>query len=206
MKKIIFAIAGAAVCASMLLTACGAAENVTYTRSKVDSNGKFTCELLGFGADFDTDVWTFYTDDQIAAANGASGASDEQLNAALKKNAAIQDMVATQESGVNVMLIYEDTNVSKLGNISEEAYINGSKEGLVEQFADIMDNVNSKTTTVTVAGVTHQALDVSGETYGVSVYGRYICVKKGNLMGLISINAFSEQEIKDITAMFYALS
>lgn len=205
MKNLKFAAAGIAICISMTLTACGTTETVEYTRSTADASGKFTCELLGIGADFDPEVWTFYTDAEIASANGASSASDEDMRAALKKNGAVQDMVAAQASGVNVMLIYEDANVTKIGNISEELYLSSSKEGLEEQFSYMMDNVSSEITSVTVAGVSHAAMNISGESYGVPVYGRYICLKNGNLMAIISINALSTDEINEITSMFYSL-
>lgn len=204
MKNLKFAAAGIAVCMSMLFTACSAAET-EFTHSTVDSNGKFTCEVLGIGADFDTDVWTFYSDAEIASANGASSASDEDLKAALKKNAGLQDMMAMQEDGTNIMLVYEDTNASRVGNISEDAYISNSIDMLEEQLSAMFDNVSSKKTTVTVAGTSHPAADISGESYGVPVYSRYIAIRNGNLVGLISINAFSMDDINEITGLFYSL-
>ena len=204
MKNMKFAAAGIAVCLSLALTACSAAE-IEFVHSTADANGKYTCEILGIGADFDTGIWTFYTDAEIASANGAASASNEDLKAALKKNAAIQDMVAIQDSGINVMIIYEDTNASKIGNVSEELYLNASKDQLESQFSAFMEDVSSEIISVTVAGESHSALDVSGKSYGETVYGRYICIRKSNLMGIISINAFSKAEINEITSMFYSL-
>lgn len=205
MKNLKFTVAGIAVCASMLFTACGSAENVEFVHSTVDSNGKFTCELLGFGADFDTGVWTFYSDSELATVNGVSSVSNEDLRKAMDKNAAIQDMVALQDDGTNIMLIYEDTNVSKLGNVSEDAYIDSSVDQLKASLEGIVDNVNSEKTTVTIAGQSHPALEISGESSGVSVYSRYICIRKGNLVALVSINAFSKDSVNEITSLFYAL-
>ena len=204
MKNLKIAAAGIAVCIGMLFTACSAAET-EFKHSTVDESGKYTCEVLGIGADFDTDIWTFYTDSEIAAANGASSASDEDLKAALKKNAGLQDMMAMQEDGTNIMLVYEDTNASRVGNISEDAYISSSMEMLEEQLKGMFDNISSKKTTVTVAGTSHTAADISGESYGVPVYSRYIAIRNGNLVGLLTINAFSSEEIDEITGMFYAL-
>lgn len=205
MKNLKFTAAGIAVCASIFLTACSAAESVDFVHSSVTADGKFTCELFGIGADFDTDIWTFSTEAEIAAANGASSTSNDDLKAAIKTNGAVQDMAAAQESGVNVMFLVEDTNVTKLGNISEQAYLDASKDMLEAQFAGIMDNVSSEVKNITVAGASHPTLDVSGETYGVPVYGRYICLKNGNLMAIISINAFEMDEINEITGFFYSL-
>lgn len=205
MKNLKFAAAGIAVCAGILFTACSSAETVDFVHSSATADGKFTCELFGIGANFDTEIWTLATDSEIAAANGASSASNEDLKAAIKTNGAVQDMAAAQESGVNVMLLVEDANVTKLGNISEEGYLNASKDMLEAQFAGMMDNVSSEVKTVTVAGTSHPTLDVSGEAYGVPVYGRYICIKNGNLMGIIAINAFEMDEINEITGLFYSL-
>lgn len=205
MKNLKFAAASIAVCAGMLFTACSAAENVDFVHSTVTSDGKFTCELLGIGANLDTEVWTYYTEEEIAAANGAASTGNEDLKAVIKQKGGVQDMGAIQESGVNIMLLIEDSNVTKIGNITEEAYINISKDMLEAQFASMLDNVSSEVGTVTIAGASHAVLEVSGESYGIPVYARYICFKNGNLMGLLSINAFSREEINDITGLFYAL-
>lgn len=205
MKNLKFAAAGIVVCASMLFTACSGGEKTVFVHSTVDSNGKFTCELLGIGADFDTNVWEFYSDTDIASVNSVSSVSNEDLKSALNKSGALQDMGALQEDGTNVLLIYEDTDVTKLGNVNEDTYIDKSVNQLEAQLAGVVDNVSSEKVTVTVAGASHAALDVTGETSGVSIYSRNICIRKGNLVALISINAFSKEAINEITSMFYAL-
>ena len=205
MKNLKFATAGIAVCAGMLLTACSSAGSVDYIQSTITSDGKFTCELFGIGADFDTEIWTFYTDDQIADANGAASTSNADMTAAIKKTGGVQNMGATQESGSSMMMLVEDTNVTKLGNLSEEAYLDASKKLLEDQFAELIDNMSSNTTTVTVAGISHPALDLSGEIYEIPYYGRYIFFKNGNLMAILNINSFDKDEIDEVIAQFYSL-
>lgn len=205
MRNLKFAAAGIAVCAGMLLTACSAGENVDYIQSTVTSDGKFTCELYGIGADFDTEIWTFYTDAEIASANGANSTSNADMAAAIKKIGGVQNMGAVQESGASMMMLVEDTNVTKLGNLTEEAYLEASKKLLEDQFAELIDNMNSKTTTVTVAGISHPALELSGEIYEIPYYGRYIFFKNGNLMAVLNINSFDKDEIDEVTAQFYSL-
>lgn len=205
MKNLKFAAASIAVCASMLFTACSGEEKAEFVHSTVDSSGKFTCELLGIGADFDTNVWDFYSDSDIASVNGVSSVSNDDLRSALKESGAIQDMGAVQGDGTNILLIYEDTDVTKLGNVNEDTYIDKSVNQLEAQLAGFVENIKSEKITVTVAGASHTALDVTGESSGVSVYSRNICIKKGNLVALISINAFSKESVDEITSMFYAL-
>ena len=205
MRNLKFTAAGIVVCASIFLTACSSAEKTEFVHSTVDASGKFTCELLDIGADFDIGIWEFYSDSDIASVNSVSSVSNEDLKSALNKSGAIQDMGAMQEDGTNIMLIYEDTDVTKLGNVNEDTYIDKSVNQLEAQLAGIVDNVSSEKTTVTVAGKSHTALDVTGESSGVSVYSRNICIRKGNLVALISINAFSKESIDEITSMFYAL-
>lgn len=205
MKNLKFAAAGIALCASMLLTACGSTQTVEYKHSKVDANGKFTCELLGIGADFDTSVWTFVDDSTIAAANGASSVSDADLKAVLDKSGALQEMMAMQESGTNVLMVYENTDVTKLGNVSEDDYIGKSVDLFEQQLKQQLDNVSSKKVSVTIAGQSHPALDAQGDVEGETLYSRYICIRKGQYVAIISINALEESEINEITKMFYSL-
>ena len=206
MKNLKIAAASIAVCASMLFTACGAGEKVEFVHSTFDSNGKYTCEMLGVGADFDTAEWTPYSDSQIASANGASSASSSDMQAVLDKNAMVQDMMVTMESGTNINLVYEDTNQTIAGNVSESAYIDMSMDQLEDQLADVMDNIKSNKTNVTFAGQSRPVLDVTGEVYDTTLYERLIPIRNGNYMGMFTISALSQEEIDEITAMFYALS
>ena len=206
MKNLKIAAASIAVCASMLFTACGASETVEFVHSTFDSNGKYTCEMLGVGADFDLGEWTPYTDSQIASANGASSASNADLKAVLDKTAMVQDMMVTMESGTNINLVYEDTNKTVAGNVNESTYIDMSIAQLEDQLEGVMDNINSSKNTVTFAGQSRSALDVTGEVYGTTLYERLIPIRNGNYMGMFTISALSQSEIDEITAMFYALS
>ena len=205
MKNLKFAAAGIAVCASLIFTACSAS-TVEFVHSTHDSNGKFTCELLGVGADFSTDEWTFYTDAEIASANGASSASSEDLQKILNDTAVLQDMMVTMESGTNVNLVYEDTNQTLARFVDESGYIDVTITELEDGMGDVLDNIKSSKSNVTFAGQSRPVLDVTGETYGITIYQRIIPIKNGNYMGLFTISAFGQDEIDDITAMFYALS
>ena len=209
MKNLKFAAAGIALCASMLLTACsGGGSSVEYTKSTVDEDsGKFTSEFLGIGADFDTEEWIFLND-TLSSYNGGK-TTEEELKAVLNSgsvtNSMIYEMFVGKESGTNINIVIQNTKVA--GGFSEEGYVDMSLDGIEDQLenAGTMKNPKAEKNSVTFAGAKHYCLDVSGESQGMELHERLICIKVGDYMGIVTITSLSTAERDEITKMFYAV-
>ena len=252
MKKITLILAALAVCASMLLTACGASESgtgsnnsgnnannsadagnddkendsddkdkendnsdgekeddssadVEYVPGTIDENGKFTDEMFGIGADFDTDEWMVMGDDFLAPYNGYA-TTEEELKSRLEKGNMVYEMMVGKESGSNVNLVVQ--NFGALGLIfTEEEYIDFSLDTVEDELesSGTMTNPHASKSSITFAGASRYALDVEGSSDGFDLYERIIVIKKGKYMGMITITAQDEKERDEFTKLFYAL-
>lgn len=208
MKNLKFAAAGIALCASMLLTSCSGGSSVKYTKSTVDEDsGKFTSEFLGIGADFDTEEWMFLND-TLASYNGGK-TSEEDLRAILESgsvtNSMIYEMFVGKESGTNINIVIQNSKVA--GGFSEEGYIDISLDGIEEELEKdgTMENPKAEKKNISFAGANHYCMDVSGESDGMELHERLICIKVGDYMGIVTITSLSTAERDEITKMFYAV-
>lgn len=178
-------------------------DKVEYTHSTLDENGKFTSVFLGIAADFPTDTWIAYDDDDLADYNGGSN-DEEDLKSILAGGGMIYEMLIGKETGSNVNIVIQNVG-SLMGNISEEKYVDYNLEGMEEQLVSTgtMDEATASKKTVTFAGADHYAIDVEGTSYGIELYERIIVIKKGSYFGLITVTAMSEAERNEFTEMFY---
>ncbi|MBQ9957787.1 MAG: hypothetical protein IJO89_01925, partial [Clostridia bacterium] len=119
----------------------------------------------------------------------------------------IYDMQATKaDSSANIVL-----NIEKIGSLSgalmsEEEYANSTLDGLKSGLESAgLSNIEASVTSVTFAGKEHAAIVVIGEAYGVKVYEKIVCFKKGKYVAAVAFASYNDDTTDEMLSYFYAL-
>ncbi len=187
------------------LVSCGNSEKQLPTGS--NENNKYENEFIGIGCKLDDD-WTFLTDEEIDELNNiAKDAVGEEIAEAIEKANIIYDMSAAKSDNTQMINI----NLENLGlvygsTMDESAYIDASIETIKTGLENMgLENIVAEKTTVTFAGKTRHAIEVSGEASGIKIYEKQVCIKAGKYMSNITAISYIEDATDEILAAFYAV-
>ncbi|MBQ9846954.1 MAG: hypothetical protein IJO58_04005 [Clostridia bacterium] len=171
------------------------------------SNNTYENKFLGIGCKLDSN-WTFLSDAEIREANNLTqDLLDDELAEQLENASVIYDMQATKaDSSANIVL-----NIEKIGSLSgalmsEEEYANSTLDGLKSGLESAgLSNIEASVTSVTFAGKEHAAIVVIGEAYGVKVYEKIVCFKKGKYVAAVAFASYNDDTTDEMLSYFYAL-
>lgn len=171
------------------------------------SNNTYENKFLGIGCKLDSN-WTFLSDAEIREANNLTqDLLDDELAEQLENASVIYDMQATKaDSSANIVL-----NIEKIGSLSgalmsEEEYANSTLDGLKSGLESAgLSNIEASVTSVTFAGKEHAAIVVSGEAYGVKVYEKIVCFKKGKYVAAVAFASYVNDTTDEMLSYFYAI-
>ena len=174
-----------------------------------ETNGNvYENEFLGIGCALDGD-WQFYTQEQIMEMNDyvIEEADSEDISKALKNNAVIYDMMATDQSNGNTIQV----NFENLGPVNsvlygEEKYCEAGLDNITKSYGDMgYENVSAEIITVTFAGEEHQAIVISSTLQGIQIYQKEVVIKCGNYMALVCFSSANEASVDEMMSLFYKL-
>lgn len=171
------------------------------------SNNTYENKFLGIGCKLDSD-WTFLSDAEIREANNLTNdLVGDELASQLESASIIYDMQATKaDSSANIIL-----NIEKIGTLSgalmsEEEYAKASVDGLKTGLESAgLSNIEANVTSATFAGENHAVIEVKGEAYGVKVFEKIVCFKKGKYVAAIAFASYVTDTTNDMISYFYAL-
>lgn len=168
-------------------------------------DGVFSSSFLGIGADFSGEEWIWLTRDELSSYNGGA-ATDEELKRKAEAGNSVYEMLAGKETGSNVNVVVQKMGIgSVILEVTEEEYVDMTVDSLAETLVGVIDNAVAEKINVSFAGANHYGIDVVGQSYGMDVYERIICISKGNYMGLVTITSMSNEEREEFTEIFYKL-
>lgn len=187
------------------LVSCGNSEKQLPTGSTEDNT--YENKFISVGCKLDDD-WTFLTDEEIDELNNVDkDAVGEEMAEANQKASIIYDMSAAKSDNtqmininlINLGLVYGST-------MDESAYIDASIETIKTGLENMgLENIVTKKATVTFAGKSRHAIEVSGEASGIKIYEKVVCLKAGKYMSNITVVSYLEDTTDEILAAFYAL-
>ena len=201
MKKTKFAVAGIAMSAVMLLTACGnAVEKVEFTHGTV-SGTTYTNEVAGVKADFG-DGWTFTSDDDLASMNGISDFSKDSVDKAFSSNGIIYDMFVANEENDNVNVLFESLERSNSTSLDEQGYVDASlstlKSQLEAQFT--VDSIEQEK--ITFLGSQVPCIKITLDVLGTKLYEYQTYKKVGQYMCVFTATSFTAEGAENIIKKF----
>ncbi len=179
----------------------GTVENYTYSN-----------EFFGIGCELD-DTWKILSDEEKAALSGLTfdmmeeGGMGNSDRIAMENGNYVFDFFAQKNDNSAVV----NMSVGNIGVLygtvlTEEGYIDATTERIVESLeATGYENVASEKTTITFAGTEHAALNVYGESAGMSIYQTLVALRKGVYVGTVTFTTANEDTTGDLAALFYAL-
>lgn len=191
MKRTIKALMAVMLCALMLfMTACGK-KSAEFEHGTV-SGTAYTSKFLGLKADLGSG-WTFFSDSDLAKANGVSDMSASSVKTAFDKRGTIAEMMATKQDGdsVNIMVSY-----SKDGAPSEDEYFDMIKEGY--------SKLNPSYGRITFLGKSVRCVDLSVSALGVTAYETQIPILKGDYIVCVTFSSAKKENIKTLIDSFKA--
>ena len=170
------------------------------------ADGRYTSEFLGIGCDLGED-WTFYTDEQIREANQISQELvGEELADTLKNASYVTDMIAYGAMSSTVNVCVENLGMIYGSVLSEEQYVKIALPTLEEAMNNMGgSDLKIRSGDMAFAGKTHQAIFISLDLNGTTIYETLVCVKKGRHMGVITATGLSEETVNGILETFYPL-
>ncbi len=203
MKKTKSALAAAALSVVMLFSACSSpVEKIDFSHGKVEGT-VYTNDMISVKADFG-EGWTYFTDDDLAAASGITDFSKEQTDKAFTSTGVVYDMYAANEDNENVNILFEDLELSNNSSLDEQGYIDASmptlKSQLEAQFT--VDSIDQAK--ITFAGTESPCVKIALDVSGVKLYECQTYKKAGQYMCVITVTALSEEEAENILAKFTA--
>lgn len=163
-------------------------------------------KFLSIGCNLD-DNWTFSTDEQIKELNNiASDAMGEDIAKQIENAEIIYDMQATHSNGTDNININLE-NMGLLGGISDlRTRLDNSIPMIKEALTNIgLSNIVTKNVTVEIDGKEFIGVDIVAEVSGMKFYERIFCMQKGKYMANITLAAFSEEALEQITDCFYII-
>lgn len=163
-------------------------------------------EYLGIGFTLPSD-WVFYTDEQMQEMNGiVQGALDEDIAKQLEEANLVYDMMAQGTTGNTVNVVIEKISSVSGKKITEEDYVEQSKDALVEALGQMgVSEISAETCSVSLAGEEHAALSIVGSMSGIVLHEKVVCMKVGSYIACVSTVSINEDVTDDIFSNFYSL-
>ena len=162
-------------------------------------------EFIGIQCTLDEN-WTFMTDEEIQTQNETTlGLVGDNYAEAIKSASILYDMMAThsnQQDTVGVVL--EKPNAATL-LLSEEAYLNASKDDAVGSLESLGITVSSaEIVKIKFAGAEHYALKVAGRFTGYNVYECMVAIKCNGYVAVVTACTWDTNTTMDIISQFEA--
>lgn len=186
------------------MTACGGSGSafepgtVTGTRYENTFAGIY-CEM---GSD-----WKFMSEEEIRKNNEQTmDLVGKDYKDALKDADNVMDMMATHTNGTDtVSVAFEKLSALNKG-MSEEKYAEAAKENMKGALTSMgMQNVTLEIGTMTFAGKTHTAINVSAQYSGVAVYEKCAIVKCGRYIVVVTACTWKSNTCQSVLNKFKAL-
>jgi uncharacterized lipoprotein YehR (DUF1307 family) len=167
----------------------------------------YTNTFLGITADMGAD-WTFAPKSDLAQILGMAteNITDEDLLNALESSGVIYDMYAVNNDGMqNINITMENLNVLQSLAVTEQAYLEASKDQLAPALEDMgYENVTVTLTEIEFAGKSHAALKLHGTISDMDFYETLVCIKQGSYIACVTVGAFGTDTTGAILALFSA--
>ena len=190
MKKIV-----AIILAVVMAALCGCAKQEIVPQRGTVENGVY--ENSSFGVTFAADEnWYYYNDEEIASSMGV--AADEIYPEDFEGTAVIYDMYCTNLStGGSVNINYEKAGEG----VTEEYYLEITKTQIENQINGTALSLARNTTgLVSVGGKDVLCMYITIDAGDFCVYEAVVAKKVGDWMGVITVAALEEAELKDLFA------
>ena len=167
----------------------------------------YTNVMLGLSFPKPSASYTMYSDDQIAQLNGYRDADyTEEIQNQLDDTPVIYDMYILDLVGDSVNINFENTILTAMGDITESEYIAAGEELLAEQLAASGMTVDAvERITLSLCGVSHEALQLTVTMNGIAMHEVLTAVKCGKYMGVITVASQDEEIIWELINNFRPL-
>ena len=188
-----------------------APEEATFNIGSTDG-GTYTNDYLGIGCKLD-ETWTFYDEKQLADLNGVVVDSidnkelADKYSESLESGKTVFDMYATSSDGLaQINIVIENLGVIYGNTIDESSYVDLSMDTLKETLDSAgMTNTTVEKISIDCAGATRSGFAASGESEGIAIYEKGICIKKGNYMAIITVSSYTQDTTDTLASLFYSL-
>lgn len=206
--KIKTAISALAMSVILVVTGCSGDSGVAFSRGKYDAETKkYISETFGISVTLD-DNWEVYDDSKLASLSVITGSSDEDFVNALDSKGYVFDFFAQSYDKNNNSINISVDNLKNSGDmlLSEEKIAQNSLEQLKTQFEALGSKVEkAEKTTTNFAGKEMHSNEYKIVINGVTVYEIHVFIKKGNYLCSVTLDSFSEDDVKNLAGMFNAL-
>lgn len=202
MKRISKVFSVIALCALMLfMTACGSGSKEKFKHGTV-SGSTYTSDFIGVKATFGSG-WTFYTEAQLAQANGVSDMSASSIESAFSKTGTINEMMVLKEDGTSVNIVVQDC--TKTGKLKEDTYFTSVGLDMIKtQLESMGAKASLSAGTVTFLGKSARCINASMTMNGVTVYMIQVPIFKDDYIASITFGSVNKSDLPSLVAMFTA--
>lgn len=148
------------------------------------------------------DGWSFYTDEEIAAALGVEPEileSGEKFDAS-ELSSTIDFQAVDPATGNNVNMTVEKLNALNAATITIDDYITSFRDSLTAQFQNISADFGD-TTEVTIGANTYKRISADITMSGVSMSQVYFLRKVGKYIMCVTLTSMGAGDISAIEAM-----
>ena len=203
MKTTKSALAAGALSVAMLFSACSTpVEKVEFSHGKVEGT-VYSNDMVSINADFG-EGWTYFSDEDLAAASGITDFSKEQTDKAFTNTGIVYDMYVANADNENVNVLFENLEISNNTSLDEQGYIDASISELKTQLEAQFTVDNLEQTKITFAGTELPCVKISLDVSGVKLYECQTYKKAGQYMCVITVTAKSQENAENILSKFTA--
>lgn len=177
-------------------------EKVEFSHGKVEGT-VYSNDMVSINADFG-EGWTYFSDEDLAAASGITDFSKEQTDKAFTNTGIVYDMYVANADNENVNVLFENLEISNNTSLDEQGYIDASISELKTQLEAQFTVDNLEQTKITFAGTELPCVKISLDVSGVKLYECQTYKKAGQYMCVITVTAKSQENAENILSKFTA--